>query len=77
MEKYIQKHPAIAILRDITPETVVKIAPCLYYHGIRVIEVPLNSPQAIKSIEKLFDVLPDDCLIGAGIVLNIQQVTQT
>ena len=76
MEKYIQKHPAIAILRGVTPETVVEIAQCLYCHGIRVIEVPLNSPQAIRSIENLVDVLPDDCLIGAGTVLNIEQVIQ-
>ncbi|MBA6291108.1 2-dehydro-3-deoxy-6-phosphogalactonate aldolase [Colwellia sp. MB3u-70] len=76
MEKYIKKHPVIAILRGITPEAVVEIAQCLYAHGIRVIEVPLNSPQAIKSIEKLVNALPDDCLIGAGTVFNIEQVIQ-
>jgi 2-dehydro-3-deoxyphosphogalactonate aldolase len=76
LERYINKHPVIAILRGITPKDVVEIAKCLYTHGIRVIEVPLNSPQAIKSIEKLVNALPDDCLIGAGTVFSIEQVIQ-
>jgi 2-dehydro-3-deoxyphosphogalactonate aldolase len=76
LERYINKHPVIAILRGITPKDVVEISQCLYTHGIRVIEVPLNSPQAIKSIEKLVNTLPRDCLIGAGTVYNIEQVTQ-
>jgi 2-dehydro-3-deoxyphosphogalactonate aldolase len=76
LEIYIEKHPVIAILRGINPEDVVEIAKCLYTHGIRIIEVPLNSPQAIKSIEKLVNALPDDCLIGAGTVFSIEQVIQ-
>jgi len=76
LERYIDKHPVIAILRGITPKDVVEIAQCLYAHGIRVIEVPLNSPQAIESIEKLVTALPRDCLIGAGTVYSIEQVTQ-
>ena len=76
MKAFIEKHPAIAILRGITPSDVIEIAQCLYTHGIRVIEVPLNSPQALKSIAKLVDALPQDCLIGAGTVTNTQQVKQ-
>ena len=76
MEQFIEKHPVIAILRGITPDDVIEIAQCLYAHGIRVIEVPLNSPQAMKSIAKLVDTLPQDCLVGAGTVINIEQVKQ-
>lgn len=76
MKKFIEKHPVIAILRGITPDEITDIAQCLYSHGFRVIEVPLNSPQALKSIEKLAKILPQDCLIGAGTVINIEQAKQ-
>ncbi len=76
MKEFIEKHPVIAILRGITPDDVIEIAQCLYTHGIRVIEVPLNSPQALKSIGQLVDALPQNCLIGAGTVTNTQQVKQ-
>jgi len=76
LNRYIENHPVIAILRGIPPDEVIEISQCLYAHGIRVIEVPLNSPQAMKSIAKLVNTLPQDCLIGAGTVINIEQVKQ-
>jgi len=76
LKEFIEKHPVISILRGITPNDVIAISQCLYTHGMRVIEVPLNSPQALESIAKLVDVLPLDCLVGAGTVTNIAQVKQ-
>jgi 2-dehydro-3-deoxyphosphogalactonate aldolase len=76
LKKFIESHPVIAILRGITPNDVIDIAQCLYAHGIKVIEVPLNSPQAIRSIAKLVNTLPQDCLIGAGTVVDLEQVKQ-
>jgi 2-dehydro-3-deoxyphosphogalactonate aldolase len=66
----------IAILRGVRPAEVSGIAEVLYAQGFRVIEVPLNSPQAIESIQKLRDTLPKDCLIGAGTVLTPAQVNE-
>jgi 2-dehydro-3-deoxyphosphogalactonate aldolase len=76
LHTYINKHPVIAILRGISPESVIEVAQCLYQQGLRVIEVPLNSSNAIESIEKLVKHLPKDCLIGAGTVTNIEQIKQ-
>ena len=76
MHSYINKHPVIAILRGISPDVVIEIAQCLYQEGLRVIEVPLNSPDALESIEKLVNNLPEDCLVGAGTVINIEQIKQ-
>lgn len=76
MHIYIKKHPVIAILRGILPDSIIEIAQCLYQHGLRVIEVPLNSTNAIESIEKLVKYLPADCLIGAGTVVSIEQIKQ-
>lgn len=64
----------IAILRGITPDEVVATAECLIDCGIDVIEVPLNSPNAIDSIARLHQHLADRATIGAGTVLTVDQV---
>jgi 2-dehydro-3-deoxyphosphogalactonate aldolase len=64
----------IAILRGLRPEEAEPIGNALYAAGMRIIEVPLNSPQPLRSIEILRRVLPEDCLVGAGTVLSAQQV---
>lgn len=60
----------IAILRGLRPEDALAIGEQLYASGLRVIEVPLNSPEPLRSIRTLRDALPADCLIGAGTVLS-------
>ncbi|NNU62831.1 2-dehydro-3-deoxy-6-phosphogalactonate aldolase [Ochrobactrum soli] len=64
----------IAILRGIRPEEVEPIGEALIEAGWRIIEVPLNSPEPLKSIEKLQKRLGDQALIGAGTVLTPAQV---
>jgi len=65
----------VAILRGLRPQEAEAIGTVLYEAGIRVIEVPLNSPQPFDSIRLLRTLLPADCLIGAGTVLTPEQVT--
>ncbi len=66
--------PLIAILRGLQPEHAVDVAHALYAAGIRVIEVPLNSPHPFDSIAAIVDALPKDACIGAGTVLETAQV---
>ena len=66
----------IAILRGVRPEEVLEIGQQLYASGLRVIEVPLNSPDPLRSIRTLRDGLPADCLIGAGTVLTERNVLE-
>jgi 2-dehydro-3-deoxyphosphogalactonate aldolase len=42
--------PIVAILRGVKPEEVVAIAEALHGAGVRVVEVPLNSPDPLDSI---------------------------
>jgi len=63
--------PLVAILRGIKPDEVEPIALALYEEGFRIIEVPLNSPQALDSIARLARCLPGDAVMGAGTVLSI------
>jgi 2-dehydro-3-deoxyphosphogalactonate aldolase len=64
----------VAILRGVTPDEVVAVSQTLYDAGIRVVEVPLNSPEPFTSIEKLAKAFADKMVVGAGTVLNVQDV---
>ncbi len=64
----------VAILRGVQPDEVVAIGQDLYDAGFRLIEVPLNSPQPLVSIERLVAALPADAIVGAGTVLNTDAV---
>ncbi len=68
--------PLVAILRGVKPEEVEAIAMAAYAEGFRLIEVPLNSPQALDSIARLARRLPADALIGAGTVLSVEAASQ-
>ncbi len=65
--------PLIAILRGLTPAEVPAMGEALVSSGFAIIEVPLNSPEPFKSITALSQQFPQT-LIGAGTVLNAQQV---
>lgn len=65
--------PLIAILRGLTPAEAPAIGEALVSSGFAIIEVPLNSPEPLRSIATLTQLFPQT-LIGAGTVLNAQQV---
>jgi 2-dehydro-3-deoxyphosphogalactonate aldolase len=60
----------VAILRGIAPENVGDVAQTLLDAGIRAIEIPLNSPDPFRSIEKLATLGAKDWIFGAGTVLS-------
>lgn len=64
----------IAILRGIAPGEVLQVGHALEACGVRCIEVPLNSPQAVASIEALAREFGDRLQIGAGTVMTAAQV---
>ena len=64
----------IAILRGITPAETVGVCEALVAAGITVIEVPLNSPDALTSIALATKALGQQAAIGAGTVLTTANV---
>jgi 2-dehydro-3-deoxyphosphogalactonate aldolase len=62
--------PLIAILRGVTPGEVEAIGDVLVAAGVRVIEVPLNSPDPMDSIRRLAQRFGTTTLIGAGTVMT-------
>ena len=60
----------VAILRGIRPNEAVAVARALGAAGIRLVEVPLNSPDPFTSIGLLAGNFPDCLVVGAGTVLD-------
>ncbi|HVL78661.1 MAG TPA: 2-dehydro-3-deoxy-6-phosphogalactonate aldolase [Sphingomicrobium sp.] len=74
--RHLAACPLVAIIRGVTPDEAESIGTALYGAGIRIIEVPLNSPDPLGSIARLAKALGDSALIGAGTVLDPAQVEQ-
>ncbi|MCX7341484.1 MAG: 2-dehydro-3-deoxy-6-phosphogalactonate aldolase [Hyphomicrobiales bacterium] len=66
--------PLIAILRGIRPDECEAIGDALIASGFRIIEVPLNSPEPLRSVERLNARFGHVALIGAGTVLSESDV---
>lgn len=64
----------IAILRGITPPEALAVCEALVSAGITLIEVPLNSPDALGSIRLAADAFGGRAEIGAGTVLSVADV---
>ncbi|RYF83456.1 MAG: 2-dehydro-3-deoxy-6-phosphogalactonate aldolase [Comamonadaceae bacterium] len=69
----LRELPLIAILRGLTPDEAPAIGGALVDAGFQLIEVPLNSPEPLRSIEALRARCPQ-ALVGAGTVLDVAQV---
>ncbi len=72
----LRQFPFIAILRGILPAEAEEVAQILYAVGFRILEVPLNSPDPLKSISLMTEVLGSQAMIGAGTVIRESQVQQ-
>lgn len=60
----------VAILRGVRPDEIDAIGDALVEEGFEAIEVPLNSPDPLRSIERLAAHHGGACLVGAGTVLT-------
>lgn len=74
LNAYLDQCPLIAIIRGVTPGEAEAIGEAILDSGIRIVEVPLNSPEPLKSIERLSARFGDRALIGAGTVLMAEEV---
>lgn len=73
-EAHFRRCPLVAIIRGVTPEEAERVGGALVAAGFGIIEVPLNSPNALDSIARLSRAFGDRALIGAGTVLDPAQV---
>jgi 2-dehydro-3-deoxyphosphogalactonate aldolase len=70
LHHYLDQCPLIAIIRGIAPDEVEAIGAAIFEGGIRIIEVPLNSPDPLDSIARLAKKFGEEMLVGGGTVLR-------
>src|SRR4029079_5393601 len=63
LHQYLDECQLIAIVRGVTPEDAEATAQALYDGGIRIVEVPLNSPAPIESIKRIAAKFGDRMLV--------------
>jgi 2-dehydro-3-deoxyphosphogalactonate aldolase len=74
LQAWMAQCPLVAIIRGVTPDEVEVIGDALFAAGLRMIEVPLNSPDPLESIRRLARRFGGRALIGAGTVLHPAEV---
>lgn len=74
LNDWLARCPLIPILRGVKPDEVEAIAAALEAAGIPIVEVPLNSPEPLKSIARLARSVGGRMLVGAGTVMTPGQV---
>lgn len=70
LKRYLSECPLVAIIRGVMPDEAESIGAAIFEAGIRMIEVPLNSPEPFRSIRRLVQRFGDKALVGAGTVLD-------
>lgn len=76
LHRYLDECPLVAIVRGVTPDEAEAIGDAIFESGMRIIEVPLNSPEPLKSIERLARKFGETMLVGAGTILRPDEVKQ-
>lgn len=64
----------VAILRGLPTNDAVEVVGCLADMGVRIVEVPLNSPDPLATIGLLCAAFGDRLIIGAGTVTRVSEV---
>ena len=72
-QSHMDKLPLVAILRSLKPEEALAVGQAIVNAGFHILEVPLNSPEPLRSIQILAEAFPN-ALVGAGTVTTAQQV---
>lgn len=72
-QSHMDSLPLVAILRGLKPEEALAMGQAIVNAGFRILEVPLNSPEPLRSIQILAEAFPN-ALVGAGTVTRAQQV---
>jgi 2-dehydro-3-deoxyphosphogalactonate aldolase len=76
IREWLSKCPLIAILRGIQTSEVEEVFEGLLAAGVVIAEIPLNSPDPVKSIHRAVELFGKQMLIGAGTVTHAAEVEQ-
>jgi 2-dehydro-3-deoxyphosphogalactonate aldolase len=74
LEEAMAEVPIVAIIRGVKPDEVLDHVAALKEAGVRIVEVPLNSPEPIVSIQRVVETFGHEMVCGAGTVLAVDRV---
>lgn len=69
LDEAMRTAPVVAILRGIKPDEIEAHAEALHDAGVRIVEIPLNSPEPFESLRRLAERWGDRMVCGSGTVL--------
>jgi 2-dehydro-3-deoxyphosphogalactonate aldolase len=72
-EEALAESGVVAIIRGVKPGEVLAVGDALHQAGVRVVEVPLNSPDPYDSIDRLAAVFKGRLVVGGGTILTEQE----
>jgi 2-dehydro-3-deoxyphosphogalactonate aldolase len=72
-EEALGQSGVVAIIRGVKPDEAVAIGQALHDAGVRVVEVPLNSPDPLVSIRRLAEAFHGRLYIGGGTILSVAE----
>jgi 2-dehydro-3-deoxyphosphogalactonate aldolase len=72
LEEAWAEAPVIAITRGLRPDEAVAVAEALHAEGVRIMEVPLNSPEPFESLRRLVAAWGERMVFGSGTVLTAE-----
>jgi 2-dehydro-3-deoxyphosphogalactonate aldolase len=69
-EEALAQSGVVAIIRGVTPAEALAVGEALHQAGVRVVEVPLNSPDPYDSIDRLATEFKGRLFVGGGTILT-------
>ena len=73
-EEALAESGVVAIIRGVRPDEVLAIGEALHSAGVRIVEVPLNSPDPLVSIGRLAETFAGRLSVGGGTMLSVADV---
>ena len=73
-EEALNESGVVAIVRGLKPDEALAIGGALHEAGVRIVEVPLNSPEPLVSIARLAEAFHGKLFIGGGTMLTVDDV---
>ena len=74
IDEALDESGVIAIIRGVRPEETLAVAEALHSAGVRIVEVPLNSPNPFESIRLLAANFHGRLFCGGGTILSESDV---
>ena len=73
-DEALEQSGVVAIIRGVKPDEVLAIGEALHAAGVRIVEVPLNSPEPLVSIRRLAEHFHGRLFTGGGTMLTVDDV---